>query len=219
MKLLAIDAALNHTALMIFNNNEFKRYKLIIAPKKINTKKYKENNDVYDMRRLNYLVNEFDNFIVNNLDIKYVIIEDYAYSSKSASLYQIGGWVEYIKHKLYNLLIPYRLIDPMSVKLFATNNGHADKNDIIFEVKHNWERIDFQNMIYKNKKIKKEELKYIEDLNDAYVLGRILYTELMLRKGEIILKDLKEQEIKIFNRVTKTRPINILACDFVKKNN
>jgi len=222
MKILALDLALLHSGMIILKNGNLSSYKVLIPPKKINTSKFKEHNKLYDLRRLNYLTNKFDEFLKEQQKdekIDYVILEDYAYSSTSSSTYQIGAFGESVKLKLYNLNIPIRTVDPLSVKLFATGSAKADKDDIINVVKNKWEGIDFQKLIYPNKtKFTKNEEKYIEDLADSYVMGKILYTELLLRKGEILLKDLDEHEIRLFNRTTTKNPINILASDFILKD-
>lgn len=55
------------------------------------------------------------------------------------------------------------------------------------------------------------------DLADAFFLARMLRTELMLRSGEEDLKDLPENERRIFLRVTKALPENVLSRPFIYK--
>jgi len=55
------------------------------------------------------------------------------------------------------------------------------------------------------------------DLADAFFLGRILRTELMLRAGVEKLEDLSESERGIFLRTTSAYPENILSRPFIKK--
>ena len=57
------------------------------------------------------------------------------------------------------------------------------------------------------------------DLADAYFLARMLYTELEVRTGRILLSQLDEGERRIFLRVTKAYPVNILDRQFICKEN
>jgi len=54
-----------------------------------------------------------------------------------------------------------------------------------------------------------------DNIIDAWWIAKLLLTELRLRRGLVMLKDLSEDAIKIFNRVTKSNPTNILATDFL----
>jgi len=56
------------------------------------------------------------------------------------------------------------------------------------------------------------------DVIDAYYILKMLQLELKLRKAKISLSDLPEYIIKVFNRVTKSRPINILATPFLSND-
>jgi hypothetical protein len=53
-----------------------------------------------------------------------------------------------------------------------------------------------------------------QDLCDAYGLARLLLLELELRSGITKLSDLNEIEIRVFNRITKAFPVNLLDRDF-----
>lgn len=212
MIILSADLALNHSGIVIFKNNKMIDYYVIVSPRKCRNM----SNDVFDMIRLNYMLKSVDD-IIKKHKIDYSIIEDYSFGSKSSSLFQIGGFIEGVKLKLFNSKIPIRLVSPKTGKLFATGDGSASKEDMVYSVENNWEKIKFTKLLFpKKKKISNSDLGSIEDLCDAYALGVLLNTELMLRKGEISLKDLEEHQIKVFNRVTKKRPENILFQDFIK---
>ena len=48
-----------------------------------------------------------------------------------------------------------------------------------------------------------------------FLSQKLLHTELTLRKGFVILKELSDEKISIFNRVTKNQPQNLLDTDFI----
>jgi hypothetical protein len=56
-----------------------------------------------------------------------------------------------------------------------------------------------------------------EDLADAYSAAKLIWTEYQLRNGLIDLKDLHEKEIQVFNRTTKSYPVNILGREWICK--
>jgi hypothetical protein len=56
------------------------------------------------------------------------------------------------------------------------------------------------------------------DIVDAYFISILLLLEIKLRKGIIQLRNLSEEEISIFNRCTKSNPVNILDRSFLKYN-
>lgn len=145
-------------------------------------------------------------------------IEGYAIhmGSKSTNrLLQIAELTGVLKDVVYQCGGKMRIHDPMTVKLFACH-GKATKREMReaaaqdgFEVSDN---------LFKVKKVKGKG----EDLDgpgtdvvDAYWLGKMVVTEMRLRSGILLMSDLPENQIKVFNRVTKTYPVNILARPFI----
>ena len=57
------------------------------------------------------------------------------------------------------------------------------------------------------------------DIQDAWYIAKLLQLEIKLRSGLIMLHDLPEHEIVVFNRCTKKYPVNLLARDFLQKEN
>jgi len=213
MIILSADLALNHSGIVIFKDKKLLDFYTITSPKK----RKSMSNDVYDLYRLGAMLKSVDD-ILKKYKIEYAIIEDYSFGSKSSSLYQIGGFAEGVRLNLFEREIPIRLVSPKSGKLFATGKGDSDKDRMMKAVRDNWEKIDFLKEIFpRKKKITKNDMAQVEDVCDAYALGKLLYTELMLRKGKILLQDLKEHEIMVFNKVSKKRPVNILATNFIMK--
>lgn len=138
---------------------------------------------------------------------RYIGIEGYALGGRNAyqhSYAEIGGAVRYIFRKR-NI----RIHDPLSVKLFGHGNGHAT-TPMVEDVVWKRHRVDFREW-----NAKTVGQRPSEDMTVAFVLARMVAIEWNLRVGGMKLSDLEEHEIRVFNRVTKFAPINILARDWV----
>lgn len=133
----------------------------------------------------------------------YVAIEDYAYSA-NGKVFNIAESTGALKVKLYENYIPIRLYDPSSIKLFFSSYGNADKE----RMKQCYDNLD-----------EGEKLFGVinEDIIDAFFVTFLLYYELKIRKGLINLSLLPEYQIRVFNRVTKNYPENILVRPFIQK--
>jgi Holliday junction resolvasome RuvABC endonuclease subunit len=156
--------------------------------------------------------------LVKDRSPDYVGIEDYAYgaSMRAHQIGELGGIARLI---CFNCGIKLRLHDPLSVKMFVAHNGHAKKPEIERCVKERWSQ-DFSEYNPPTRKgAKKENREVSEDLADAYGICRLLLTEVRLRSGHLLLKDLgHEKEIQVFNRVTKAYPVNLLSRDWIQKS-
>lgn len=136
-------------------------------------------------------------------------LEDYAVRAEQGAhfLGEIGGFTRLM---LYRNRIRYRLHDPITAKMFVTHDGTAQKDLVEKCVFDRW-GIDFSrfNSSEKNRQTS-------EDLADAYVMAKIVWTEFLLRQGKIRLDELHEKEIRVFNRTTKTYPINLLGREWIR---
>ena len=139
----------------------------------------------------------------------YVGIEDYALMANTYSHLkgEVGGGARMVCHDTET---PFRLHDPLSIKMFATGKGNAKKDAIEAAVLDRW-GVEFSHC---NKSEKDRTTS--EDLCDAFAIAKMVWVELQLRNGEIELKDLNEKEIQVFNRVTKSYPVNLLGRDWIK---
>lgn len=136
----------------------------------------------------------------------YVAIEGYAYGA-TGKVFEIGEFVGGLKQMLFNMGIKIRVYEPTVVKLSSTGRGNADKIRMIDEYeKYNEKQLNLSDL---------PQYKIKEDIVDAYYICKLLRLELMLRKALIKLEDLSETEIKIFNRCTKSNPVNILGRGFI----
>lgn len=144
-----------------------------------------------------------------------VAIEGYGYASDSSRQYEIAELTGHLKTEIVSEGAAIRVHDPDSVKLFAVGNGHATK-EMIYNQFEKETGLKVYTKHVKNRK-KVELAGPGTDVADAYFLASLLRTEMLLRLGKIQLKDLPEHQIRVFNRVTKTYPVNLLDRPFIEK--
>lgn len=149
-------------------------------------------------------------------DVEYVAIEDYAFGAVG-KVFHIAEFIGYIKIRLYQQGKKIRLYDPNTIKMFATTKGVADKitmSDFFdaYKVSH---KPDMKCMPLVNKG---SGVSPTSDIIDAFFICELLYKELQLRKAVIDLKNEPEHVIRVFNKVTKSYPTNILGRDFIEKS-
>jgi len=190
-------------------------------------KKGGESKENYEERRKQFIVQTLANFVCYNNEngwrkgLIYIALEGYAYAASTRGIIQIAEATGCLKSILYKYEKFVRIHDPLSVKLYATGKGNCLKKDIVLKAKECGFSISdslIEKGIKKSKRFEdREEYKGAgTDLADAFFLGRILRTELMLREGIEDLKDLDENERRIFLRVSKAFPENILSRPFIK---
>lgn len=214
-----------------YMNLEFPWYRWLLDSR---DRKEEEDIDAYTARRRATVVQ----FMETNLQIfnghitkrgmsrddsTYVAFEGYSYGSKSAGLFELAEVTGCIQNLMYMAGANIRLYDPLSVKMFATGNARCLKRDMVEEASKLCP--DFKNFARFTKgKKKKTSVGPIEELDgpgtdmaDAYFLARLLTFELLLRSGQKELKDLTDQERRVFLRTTKGNPINVLDKPFATK--
>ena len=185
------------------NKSKNHSFRLILAKNK--------DRQIVAMKRLSDVMNVIRE-IMRKSRPDYVGIEDYALGISHGSHYmgEIGGTVRLL---CWENKIKMRLHDPISVKMFATHNGGAKKDMMEKAVLDRW-GIDFSdfNPIARGAK---QDRTASEDLCDAFVIAKMVWTELQLRQGEIRLTELHEKEIQVFNRVTKSYPVSLLSREWI----
>jgi Holliday junction resolvasome RuvABC endonuclease subunit len=213
MKLVGIDPSINGTGLCKFTlDDNFKIIKYDYLG--FSTVKKHESNNIVCFRKKDFK-NDIDQniFITEHVEnfidgVDYISMEDYAFAA-TGRVFDIAEFVGGLKLMIYNKGIPLRMIEPTVVKKFATNHGNCDKISMEDEyMKHDTLKLDKDLPQYKSPKA---------DIIDAYYITDLLRLEIMLRFGIVELKKLKQEEIEIFNRVTKANPVNVLARDFIQK--
>lgn len=132
----------------------------------------------------------------------YLSVEDYALGKASGAhqMGEAGGALRCAvveRTKLYT-----RLHDPMSVKLWATGKGNADKDEVGAAMVRRWGPFPWAGLGLTGDTP--------GDLHDAYALARMARQEHLLRAGVIGLEELDDQERRVWLRVTRTHPVGAL---------
>lgn len=179
-----------------------------------------ELKDTFRLRRMKEYLDIIDTIICRSWNIPvYFSIEGYSYASQSTSICQIAELTGYLKQAIFEQGGYIRIHDPLSVKLFATNNGSSMKKEIV-EKALKWINVP-EGLIKRKQVVKRNNGKVEEfdgpatDIADAYFLAKMLYFELMVREGKLILEHLSEGERRVFLRTTKMYPVNLLSRPFI----
>ena len=229
IKVLGADLGLNHAAFVELVDGDLGRFWYVTDKlesfkkgkkqgRAVLLKVPKEPKDTSELWRLSWWRGFIPAFI-ETVGPTYIGIEDYAYGA-SMRAHQIGELGGTARLAFWDSGLPFRLHDPLSVKLFATFDGGADKSMVEQAVRERW-CVDFGEFNYMTKPNKKHPNGRVnrqtsEDLSDAYAVAKLVWTEVQLRCGAINLSDLHPKEIQVFNRTTKHYPINILGREFVR---
>ena len=230
IKVLGADLSLNHGAIVELTDGVLTNflYYTELAGSAAKSKKRghrmpnqsaTKDRQVRQMVRLAWLENFLDKSVFVPLAPDYVGIEDYALDSDRGGHHmgELGGtarllcWFRGIKMRLH---------DPLSVKMFGAHRGNADKDQMEAAVKERW-GVDFVPLNQppavptKKNAAPKENRQTSQDLADAFVIAQLVWVEVQLRRGSLLLADLHEQEVRVFNRVTKSYPISLLDRDWI----
>jgi len=143
---------------------------------------------------------------INNAE--YVAIEDYALGAKGR-VFDIAEFTGGLKLKLYEGGYNIRLYSIGTIKMFATTKGDA-KKPVMQEYFEKEKGIPDLSKLPDGKSPK-------ADVIDAYFITKLLQMEMKLRHGIVTLQQLTLEQIRVFNRVTKANPVNLLAQDFLTK--
>lgn len=241
MKIYGLDLSLDHCGVVTLNNRgQVANYLYTTTSKKmaeadskhsflLSKKAKDESKDIFRLRRVNEISHALleydDEFFYKVAPNLYYSIEGYAYASQTTSICQIAELTGNIKHMIFGGGGSIRIHDPLTVKLFAVNTGKCLKKDIVEAAR---KAFDIPECLIKRKQIKKKikgQIEKIEefdgpatDIADAYFLAKMVQVELKLRSGKVTLAELSENERRIFLRVTKAYPVNILDRPFISKN-
>ncbi len=148
----------------------------------------------------------------------YVGIEGYALNSKSNSIYQIGEMGGVVKYRLMIAGAKFRVHDPQSIKLYGTGMGFAKKPAMRDAAEKRGYRVP--DSMFKD--VKKKGSPEVVDLDgpgtdvcDAFFIADMVKTELDLRSGKKSLQNILPEQKRIFLRVTKAYPVNLLDRPFL----
>ena len=223
VKVIGMDLALNHAGFVQLVDGELDNFwyvtdraasAAISKEHGIRLKLLKsKDKQMRSIHRLAFLEKVLDQRILVPNQPDLVGIEDYAIRVEQGAHYlgEIGGiarilcWFRGVK---------FRLHDPMSVKMFAAHMGNCAKDEVRRCVMERW-NADFSGYDAGTTNGQPDR-RTSEDLCDAFAVAKLVWTEHQLRVGEIEMSDLHEKEIRVFNRVTKTYPTNLLSREWIQ---
>lgn len=228
-RIVGADVSLNHGAFVLLEDDQIKDFAYFTdaVGSAERSKKHGHrlpaskhpDRQVRAMERLAWIENFVDKKILMAWKPEYMGLEDYALRAEQGAhqLGEVGGIVRILA---WFRGIKLRLHDPITAKMFVTWDGTAQKDLVERKVEERW-GIDFGDFntpapkpTAKNPK-PHQNRRTSEDLADAYGIARVVLAEIGLRAGTLALKEMHAKEIQVFNRVTKTYPINLLDRDWI----
>jgi Holliday junction resolvasome RuvABC endonuclease subunit len=224
MKIWGMDLSLNHGAIVQLENGKLDNFWFWTTRADV-TKLGAEHamrmkttkglqGSTADVERLSW-IQTFLSGMIRCERPKYAALEDYAYgmSNGAHQIGEVGGMARLL---MWDAGVKFRLHDPGTVKMYAAHDGAADKTNVRWNVQRRW-KVDFDRFI-PEKKGKTSHTVTAEDLCDAMALAQLCRLEVQLRAGKRTLQDLKhDHERRVFNRVTKAYPVNILGRDWIRR--
>lgn len=166
------------------------------------------------MLRLAQLEHWLDKTVLIARQPDFVGIEDYAIRAEHQAHYmgELGGIARILT---WFRGIPFRLHDPISVKMFAAHDGTAQKDAVERAMKERFPELPFDDYNLPGKAGKQQNRTTSEDLYDASALALLTWTEYQLRHGLLAMSKLHAKEIQVFNRITKTYPLSLLSREWI----
>lgn len=231
IRIIGVDLGLNHCGLVQFDDGEMTNFWYITdyagsAEKskehgirlKIPSAKSKDRQ-LKSVERLAVMSGHI-NKILNQTTPDYVGMEDYAIREEQGAHYlgEIGGIIRLV---LYLHPIRFRLHDPVTVKMYGAHDGTCSKEYARHTYIQRWnlpfEQYD-QPLAKPTKRVPnpKQNTQTSGDLSDAYAIAQMVWDEVRIRAGTIMLSDLEHnKERQVFLRVTKTYPVNLLDREWI----
>jgi len=220
-KVVGMDLSLNHGAIVCLDRGRL--WRVLWATTKAAASKRKDatridipknlQREEKEVWRLDWWA-KYLREVLESLCPDVVAFEGYA-MGKSQRAHQIGELGGVARLACWQIGVRFRIYDPSTIKMFATHNGGADKDEVGDAVKERW-GVNFDSLDPPSRSRKKRK-ETSEDLYDAYAIARLAWTEVWLRRGVILLSDLHEKEIQAFNRVTRANPENLLSKDWLRR--
>lgn len=222
VKVMGADLSLNHAAFVELTDGKMTNFQYVTdlagsaKQSKRGTRlpgdfaKVKDPNE-RNLRRLVWWEHFLDKQVLMPMKPDYIGVEDYALDARQGHMKgELGGIARIL---CWFRGIPLRLHDPISVKMFATHDGTAQKDLVEKAVLDRW-GVDFGSLNHVGAKGKTNH-QTSEDLADAYTIAQLVWYEVQLRRGSLTLDALHEKEVRVFNRITKTYPVNLLDRDWI----
>jgi len=214
-----------HSAIQAISRNG-KAELHIMQPRKAKTKsREKEPEGIFTGRRrqfTSFAITEFIRELAPPMNV-IVVMENYAYSTKSTGQMELAEIAGLIKNFLWLNNIPLRLIDPLSVKMFATGHGTSKKIHMREAAKECGVELDdmlFEEVTAKypfmfNGDFRTKDLAGPgTDIIDAFFLAQFGAFEVAVRRGELTLEQLLPSNRKEFLKTTDKKPTNVLSRSY-----
>jgi Holliday junction resolvasome RuvABC endonuclease subunit len=115
-----------------------------------------------------------------------VAIEDHAYGVKTNAVYRLGHLHGLVRYAVNAATLPFLLVEPTTVKFFATGKGRAEKVEMVEAT--NAAGFDLSTFGASTK----------HNVADAYWLAQVVRTWHALREKRIDLKDLPAHQARVF---------------------
>ncbi len=156
-------------------------------------------------------------------DCEYAAIEGYGFGG-NGNLTMISEHCSQIIFQLIRNGTKVRLIEPLTLKMFATNSGKAHKPEMFDAFVNEATSLDLSYLpqIQVHKKGKNagnrniNGISPLSDIIDSFWLCELLKEELQIRKGTKQLSDLVPHHTHILSRKTKANKIPIYQKDFIE---
>lgn len=181
------------------------------------------DKQLYQMERLAWIEHWLDKTVLVPRRPDFCGIEDYALRAEQGAhqLGEVGGVARIL---FWFRGVHFRKHDPISVKMFATHDGTAQKDLVELAVKERWGK-DFGCFNAppppprKGKPVKQSR-RTSEDLADAFACAKLVEVERLIRAGKLGLDELEhDKERQVFNRVTKTYPTSLIGREWIHNAN
>jgi Holliday junction resolvasome RuvABC endonuclease subunit len=232
-KTLGMDISLNHGAIVELTGGRltnFRYYTTLVGSASLSNRGTRIDSDLFRLdvkhnlcvARLAWIRTYLDQAFSHTSAV-YAGIEDYALRAEQGA-HQLGEAGGLAKLVCWDNGVRLRLHDPTSVKMFAAHDGTCQKDAVQRAVEDRW-GVNFSSLdqhpaqpTAKNP-TPKPNMQTSEDLCDAFAVAMLVWVEIQLRHGKIALSDLHEKEVRVFNRITKTYPINLLSREWIYNSN
>lgn len=90
------------------------------------------------LERMKHILVEINSKLGKEDEKVLIIMEDFSFASKGASLFQIAGLGYLVRYHLWEQSIPFILVPPTVLKKFVTGVGNSDKNVMLKEIYKRW---------------------------------------------------------------------------------
>lgn len=101
-----------------------------------------DTKDMAGLGRMNHILTAINSKIYNKIqeenEYSLIVMEDFSFASKGASLFQIAGLAYIVRYDLWQKHIPSLLVPPTVLKKFVTGQGNSDKNVMLKEIYKRW---------------------------------------------------------------------------------